>query len=445
MQNHRDASPKAYVVDTNVLVHDPNAIDILREGGNTLFIHWAVIHELDHLKSRPDIGLDARQALRRIEEIRLSGDQSLVLQRKAHFQNIGDLDRKNPDHQIIATAYTLHKDRSNKQVVKLISRDRPVRLLARELGLYAEDYRRDNVEAPKFHLREINVSEKEIDKNNLAFPFDRGEKNHQGIEENQGVVCFSDWDPISGNCEWQRAFAAIRKNDVFKIIPRNISALGLQPFSLNGNGFNWSQAIALAQLLDSDIQLVFLQGGAGSGKTLLALASAIEQRSSYKQIIVARPMVHLEDEDNMGFLPGDAKEKIQPWLRPIMQALSFLKEADDAKHKGTITNMQEKEKIDFLSLDYIRGITIYRDILIVDEAQNLTPHQVKTIITRAGMHTKVIFTGDLGQIDRRRRLDEKSSGLAHAIARMNGHSRVGVTNFKETVRSELAKLAEERL
>lgn len=232
---------------------------------------------------------------------------------------------------------------------------------------------------------------------------------------------------------------------MMKVIDPEINALGVKPFSLNGD-FNWAQMIALYQLLDPSIQLVFLQGGAGTGKTLLALASAIGQRSMCNQIIITRPMIHLEDEDRMGFLPGDYLDKLSPWVIPIRQALHFLK--DDSvsnSHKSVIQNMEETKKLDFLSLDYIRGMSFNRYRLIVDDAQNLTPHQVKTIITRAGMNTKVIFTGDIGQIDRRRRLDEKSSGLTYAMNRMSNHPLVGITTFKETVRSPLAKLAEEVL
>lgn len=441
MKSGEDTGKRVIVADTNIFIHDPKAVDTLREGGNTLCLHWAVILELDNLKNRPDIGIDAREALRRIEEVRLSGDKSLILQRSASFRSLGNLDKRNPDHQIIATAVALKRDRKYPAVV-LVSRDGPVRLLARELGLQVEDYSRGTVETPKFHLQKTNVAAEEIQTSDLTFPFDP--EKHAGITENEGVVCHSDWGFESVKCGWKESFAAIRKGNRFKIISPDINALGVYPFSINGNGPNWSQHIALFQLLDSSIELVFLQGGAGSGKTLLALATAIEQKRQYTQIVVTRPMIHLEDEDRMGFLPGNEYEKMSPWLRPIQQALSFLKRVND-RHKDTIEKMEKEEKIDFVSLDFIRGMTFCKNFLIVDEAQNLTPHQVKTIVTRAGMDAKIIFTGDLGQIDRRRRLDEKSSGLAFAISRMEGQPRVGITTFKETVRSPLASLAEELL
>lgn len=433
----------AIVVDTNVLVHDPSCIEALRENGNILVIPWVVTLELDRLKEKPDIGLDAREATVKIEEIRKHGDDSLIILRNPSFKNLGDLDKKVPDHQIIATAKTLMQ-KGIFENVRLISRDRTVRILARELGLQAEDYSRDQVAMPQYCLKELNVPANRISLTLSTFQCKL--KEEEKIGENEGVVCFSDFDPNSTiKREWGKSFAAVRKGERFQIVSPDINALGLKPFSLNGNGENWYQHIALFQLLDQATELVFLQGGAGSGKTLLALASAIEQRKLYRQIIVTRPMIHLEDEDRMGFLPGDEHQKMSPWLRPIMQALNFLKNLEGRNNKDLIAKLLEEKKIDFESLDYVRGMTYYKTFMIVDEAQNLTPHQVKTIITRAGLNTKLVFTGDLGQIDRRRRLDVKSSGLAHAIARLGNHPRVGVTTFKETVRSPLASLAEERM
>lgn len=433
----------AFVADTNVFVHDPDSIDTLRENGNTLVIPFIVILELDRLKEKPDIGLDAREATRRIEEIRKNGDDSLIIFKNPSFKNLGDLSRNVPDHQIIATAKTLQQEKRFKDI-RLISRDRIVRILARELGIEADDYFRDQVVIPGYSLKELNVHSECISLDSFSFP--HSQYKSEDVRENEGVVCYSNLNSsLNFNGEWGKSFAAIRKGEHFKIIPPNISALGLKPYSLNGNGENWYQYIALAQLLDPTIELVFLQGGAGSGKTLLALASAIEQKKLYHQIIIARPMIHLEDEDRMGFLPGDEHEKMSPWLRPIKQALDFLREFKGCNNKTVIAPLLDNKKIDFVSLDYIRGMTFYKTFMIIDDSQNLTPHQVKTIITRAGMHTKLVFTGDLGQIDRSRRLDEKSSGLAHAIAMMSNHYRVGVTNFKETVRSPLASLAEERM
>lgn len=448
-----DPCAEAIVIDTNVAIHDPESIDVLRnDGSRTLCIPLVVIHELDVLKDKPDIGIDARDALRRIEALTLGGEPSLKIIRNLTFQGLNGLDRKRADHQIIAAANTVIRNMKAKFAsVILVSRDRPVRILAREFGFTAEDYTRDATEIsdnsttlPTFNIQSRNISD------DFSFPYQPPE---DGIDlpQNEGVICFSDWSGDPGTLgasdkKWGAAFTAVRKGDKYKIVQNNIQVMGLKPYSLNGNGPNWHQHIAFSQLLDPNISLIFLQGGAGSGKTLMAMAAAIELRSRYKRILITRPMIHLEDQDKMGFLPGGIEEKTGPWMRPISDALDFLKENTGERNRKIIEDMNEKKKFVTEPLDYIRGMSYYRCILIVDEAQNLTPHQMKTIITRAGEGTKIIFTGDLGQIDLRRRLDRRSSGLAYAINRMVGHEEecrmVAATNFKETVRSPLAKFGE---
>jgi PhoH-like ATPase len=445
---------EAIIIDTNVAIHDPESIDVLRENGRTLFIPLVVIHELDALKDKPDIGIDAREALRRIEELTLGSEKTLRIIKQPYFKGLDGLDKKQADHQVIAAANTVYLKMKEFANVALVSRDRPVRILAREFGFRAEDYTRDETEvsAAAALLPTANVPRGKIS-SDFYFPHECVEDD-LCIPENGGVVCHSDWggyteSSVLGSREWGPAFAAIRKDDRFKIIPSNINAVGLKPYSLNGNGPNWHQYTAFTQLLDPSISLVFLQGGAGSGKTLLAMAAAIEMRSHYRRILITRPMVHLEDQNNMGFLPGDIEDKTGPWMRPIYEAIDYIKEVSGPHTRKIIEEMYEHKKFTTEPLDYIRGMSFYKCLLIVDEAQNLTPHQVKTIITRAGEGTTIIFTGDLGQIDLRRRLDRRSSGLSYAISRMVGNEEecrmVAVTNFKETVRSDLAKFAEKKL
>jgi PhoH-like ATPase len=268
---------------------------------------------------------------------------------------------------------------------------------------------------------------------------------------NDSFVCISDWDGDFKRPENRLApfehFPAIFKGDHFQILNKGIHTFGIAPYSghdLHDEAFNWAQCIAMHLLTSKDISLVFLKGGAGTGKTLLALAAALECRRDYRQILVSRPMVHLEDKDNMGFLPGDVREKMEPWLRPIWQNLSELKSIS-SDNKNIIEKLVSEKKIEIEPLDYIRGTTFWKCILIIDEAQNLTPHQVKTIITRAGEGSKIIFTGDLDQIDRKRRLDKISSGLACSSDRLKNHDIVASISFKKSVRSELAKIAVELL
>lgn len=434
------------VVDTSVLIYDPEAINRLRENGETLYIPFVVFQELDGLKNRPDIGFDVNEVASKIEKIRKAEDRSLVIVSKIRFDGLDILDSRDPDDRIIATAQLVKNDLGKwHNKVRLISRDKLLRLKARELlrGVEVEDYEKDvSSEANPSLIKEINVTKEQLreDKNGNFF-FYHDVNKYGEIGENEGVICYSD---VFTDGEWVKSFVAIKKGEFLKVIPKEISAFGISPLSCNGDGPNWEQYLAMDQLLCQDIKLVFLQGGAGTGKTLLAIASGLEQMRQYRQIVITRPMVHLEDEDNVGYLKGDLEAKMAPWLKPIYQSLSFLGEKDE-KNAKIIKDKLEKQKIIFESLDYIRGTTYRKTFLIIDEAQNLTPHQFKTIITRSGEGTKLVFTGDIGQIDRRRRLNAKSNGLTYSIGRLRGHFMVGVTVFSKTVRSLLADLAERLL
>lgn len=475
---------KALVIDDEVPVFNPESIDKLRGGGNSLIIPWAALLELNQRRNKPETRWDADVAAIRIETICKQGDKSLRIFQPPSFTDLSGLDKRVAKHHVIATALELKSEmqkkrgkRKNKfeidfEAVEIVSRDPITRILAGVFGIVAKDYLSDQVPVREYHTQEIRVSASCISHQGTFSYRDEFEKKAK-IAQNEGVICNSDYYTPG---EFQNSLAAIRKGNIFKIIPMNIHAAGLSPYSLNGNGPNWHQYIAFEQLLDPTIELVFLQGGTGAGKTLLALASAIEQEHRYWRTVITRPMVPLEDEDRMGFLPGTVDEKMAPWLWPIRQNLDFLKRTQKKNGEGEIgktnnnivasgrrkgkknnrnsgnasagkekTGTAKDYKIEFVPLDYIRGSTHHKTLLIVDDAQNLTPHQAKSIITRAGEGAKFIFTGDLGQIDRRKRLDERSSGLAYGIETMNGVPTTGVTTFKETVRSHLASLAEERM
>lgn len=435
------------VVDTSTLVHDPSCLTYLMQKGVTACIPWKVLEELDGLKGRPDIGYDAREAIRNIEELRQANHPGLMIAKKMTWEKISFLDPKISDHHILSTANGLMDSYSR---VSIVSKDSMMRIKARELGFEAEDYYRNQAEKNTDDvLPRIKVPAGAI--NTETFTFDYNRKKHGDIPLNSGVVCVSDWSgdmkrPEERTDEGEH-FAAVRHNGYFQIISKNIQAFGIKPYSgpeTDNPLVNWPQYIALYLLTNPAISLIFLEGGAGTGKTLLALAAALSMKSQYRQILVSRPMVHLEDRDNMGFLPGDVHEKMGPWLRPIWQNLSILKEMDP-KNKDLIDKLVLEKKIEIEPLDYIRGTTFWKCLLIIDEAQNLTPHQVKTIITRAGESSKIIFTGDLDQIDRRRRLDKISSGLAYASSRLQGQEIVASIKFKTSVRSELAKIGVELL
>ncbi|GAB6094468.1 PhoH family protein [Desulfatiferula olefinivorans] len=435
------------VVDTSTLVHDPSCLNYLMQKGVTACIPWKVLEELDGLKGRPDIGFDAREAIRNIEELRQGHHPNLMIAQRITWDESPFLDPKTNDHHILSTAVAL-KEKFKK--VAIVSKDSMMRIKARELNVEAEDYYRNQAERNNEEvLPRIVVPPDIINTQNFTFAYD--EKAHGDIPLNSGVVCVSTWTgdmkrPDERDSEGEH-FVAVRHNGYFQIVNKNIQAFGIRPYSgpeVNSPVVNWPQHIALYLLTNPAISLIFLEGGAGTGKTLLALAAAMAVRSRYRQILVSRPMVHLEDMDNMGFLPGDIREKMGPWLRPIWQNLSVLKEIDP-KNKELIEKMIAEKKIEIEPLDYIRGTTFWKCLLIIDEAQNLTPHQIKTIITRAGEGSKIIFTGDLDQIDRRRRLDKISSGLAYASGRLQGQEIVASIKFKTSVRSELAKIGVELL
>jgi len=483
----------AVIVDTNILIHDPDSIDTLREGGaNTLFVPWMVWMELDKLKTKPDVGVDARECIRRIEKIRMTDDPTLIIWKATHFKGIKFLSKDNSDHQIIAAAISIKKhfakEKERKfEKFKFLSRDTFVRATAREIdnnGLLVETYNHDRVEVDNTRkLRHVNVTEEDFYTDDVLI---YRPEVFGVLDENEGVVCR--YENADNEAE---SLAAIRKDCYLHIIPENISAFGISPKPLESGETNWSQYVAFKQLLDPKIRLVFLEGGAGTGKTLLALACALEQRKYYTQIALTRPMVHLENDDKMGFLPGKISEKMDPWLRPLWMSLQFLGEnhqsyesknktkkdepkkvralksekriarkakkeekmevesfnGHDSKKKSVIEDMKEKGKIIIEPLDFIRGMSYPgRIYLILDEGQNTSPHVIKTIITRAGEGTKMVITGDLSQIDIKW-LDKNSSGLANAMVGMRNSPLVGTTCFEDSdsVRSPLAKLALDRL
>ncbi|MFO7752576.1 MAG: PhoH family protein [Desulfobacteraceae bacterium] len=441
---------RVVILDTSTLVHDPMCMDYLIDNRVQACIPWVVLEELDGLKRRADVGFDAREAIRNLEKLGQNKSPYLKIVKELEWAGLEVLDRRNNDHKIIAAA---NRVRSEFENVKVVSKDSMMRIKVRELGFEAQDYYRDQAESQNGReLPRIEVEVDDIDKTDFTFPFIPEE--HGEIDINEGVVCISEWAgdfkrPEKTGARDER-FAAVRIDDArFRIVPNNIQAFGIRPYTdpekqEDNPGRNWPQSIALFQLTRADTALIFLEGGAGTGKTLLALAAALEQRRHYRQILITRPMVHLEDTDNMGYLPGDVREKMDPWLRPIWQNLSILKDLDQDNSRLIEKLLQEK-KIDIEPLDYIRGTTFWKCLLIIDEAQNLTPHQMKTIITRAGMGTRIVFTGDLDQIDRKRRLDKVSSGLAYAISRLGGQKIVASVKFEVSVRSELAKIGVELL
>ena len=517
------------VVDTNVLIQDPESLDILRAAGdNILVVPGVVLEELDNLKNEPGVGIEAREASRRIEalqeeEAHLSDEQkSLKIFYQENWSGLEILPHDKVDYRILANFNSFLREEAEPadQVkhfdkFKLISKDRNLRIVAREflsnkmVAVAVEDYYQDQSKGDlSSELIVINVPGKIIkcdDKDNKYwFELKDLSQVDQDKVDNlafcSGILCRSDWDgcftknragkykdDVLKNCagSFSESFAAIYYGDVFTVVDKEIKASNLGQYTINGNGPNWHQIIALQQLLDPDIAAVFLQGGAGTGKTLLAMAAALEQDSIYDSIIVTRSQVPSDGKDRNGFLPGNIAKKLDPWLKPTYQAVDLIRKAQsrhsvgnhfqdgiyslNEKFRGNKNSVQnnvdkfdkleklkEEERFIIQPLDYIRGQSIVKSFVVVDEAQNLTPREVKTIVTRVGQGTKIVFTGDLTQIDHPY-LDRKSSGLAYAIERMSnkenildpdleyGPTIVAYTNFKESVRSPLARYAEKVL
>lgn len=437
-------SKKIYVLDTSVIIHDHNSIHNFEE--NDVVIPITVLEELDNFKKGNDTkNYEAREFTRIID--RLSAEYTLQdwiplnENKNSRFKIILTADHpkldaekvfgdKKADHKILNAALSLQENEKGREVI-LVTKDINLRLKAKALSLSAEDYETGKVK----DLGSIFSGKMQINNLDSAVIKDIYEKGY--IED----YSFMEKQRINNHfyiLKNGKASSLAFYNPVIDRIERveKVAAFGIKPK-------NAEQAFALHAILNPDIKLVTMQGVAGTGKTLLALAGAIEQKRNFKQIILARPIVPLSNKD-LGFLPGDVKEKIGPYMEPLFDNLKYIKNQFDEADKRykQITEMQNAEKIVITPLAYIRGRSLSDVIFIVDEAQNLTPHEVKTIITRAGENTKIIFTGDIHQIDTPY-LDEQSNGLSYLIDRLQGNKLFAHITLEKGERSELANVANE--
>lgn len=457
-------------VDTNVIT-DPNSVDELRKGGNLLCISLTTIKELDKIKVYPEISFGVRETIRKIDALLAANDPSLMIVKNMNFTGF-DFDKNHPDHKIIASLNWVlfhfkkkHKPFVGYDKIKMISNDNVVRILARTIDekneLIVEPYLKIRLEIKQKDLstKSVLVRADDVDtirgvKRCYEFP---AKGTLKRIPNGESVIVRSDFNPQSGQTTDKiiERFAAIRVGDKFSIIDSEINASGIR--AMHNGHKNWEQVIAINYLLDPDIDLVILQGGAGTGKTLLALAAGmhLKQAGKYSRIVISRPTIPLDKQQQLGFLPGGLDEKMVNWLGPIFENLFLIlynNKKDKKEEAGNVEDERYIESIETLSkhfiryeaLDYIRGKGFRRVVYIIDEAQNLTQHQIKTILTRAGKGAKFILTGDLSQIDNED-LDRNTSGLAYAIKRMRGMEHVAVVNLKETLRSRLASIAEKVL
>ena len=439
-------SKKIFVLDTSVILYDHDAINNFHE--HDVAIPVQVLEELDNFKSGNDTrNFEARSFIRLIDLaskqkiisdwIALappnSGKFKVLLNEKPSKTDAEDIYGKGKtDHKILNAALSLKEEYPGSKVI-LVSKDICLRLKAKALNLNAEDYETGkikNVEelyAGKTELYnfpeaiiDLVKKEKLVDVSKIDLPAKDG--NHFFLLKNKRKMANVFYN------HGLKTISSVSTEPIFKIKPKNIE-----------------QAFAINALLNPDIKLVSIQGNAGTGKTLLALASALEQRRDFRQIYITRPIVSLSNKD-IGFLPGDAKSKTDPFMAPIWDNLRFIKEQfnGDDKMVAKIDELISTEKIAIAPLAFIRGRTLTKIFFIIDEAQNLTPHEVKTIISRAGEHTKIVFTGDIYQIDTPY-LDSESNGLSYLIENAKNHPLYAHITLHKGERSELANLANELL
>lgn len=446
MPRKKKSTKKIYVLDTSVIIHDHNSF--LNFEDNDIAIPITVLEELDNFKRGNDTkNFEAREFTRIVDKlseghtlqdwIPLANNKTsffkIVFSHQGLKQNAEKIfDDKKGDHKILNAALSLQEEEKDGKVI-LVTKDINLRIKAKALNLPAEDYITGRVkDVSDLYLGKEKVEDlpseviKEIYKKgyleDYSFLGKNLPNNHFYILKNGKSSSLAFYNPIENRLD------RVEKINAYGIVPRNAE-----------------QAFALHAILNPEIKLVTVQGVAGTGKTLLALAGAIEQRRNFKQIILARPIVPLSNKD-IGYLPGDIKEKINPYMEPLWDNLKFIKNQFgemDKKHKQ-ILEMQKNEKIVITPLAYIRGRSLSDIIFIVDEAQNLTPHEVKTIISRAGENTKMIFTGDVNQIDTPY-LDEHSNGLSYLIDRVKGNKLYAHVALEKGERSELANVANELL
>ena len=439
--------PKIFVLDTNVILHDHKAIRKFRD--NKLVIPVAVIEEIDKCKKGTDtLSYNARGFMRDLDNITAGknfGKGGLPIGKNLGWIKVEPnhpFDEEHAeffkddtaDHRILATAMWV-REFNPCTFVALVSKDINLRMKAKAIGMAVQDYLTDRVQEDRIEEAQREVQTMELDGivlQELAYgpdnsvQWDRVLKVHPRANQmfrfgwkggRDEVVCARYDEP-------RDRIVLVKSREAYGIRPRNDE-----------------QKFALDALLNPKVQLVSLTGGAGTGKTLLALAAALEQEHDYEQIYLSRPTVVLGNQD-LGYLPGDQKQKMSPFLQPLMDNLNVIKHQfrPTSREAQRIDSILTQEKLIIEPLAYIRGRSLGKCFFIIDEAQNLTPHEMKTIITRAGEGTKMVFTGDIFQIDQPY-LDQWSNGLTHLGEKLYGQAIFQHVFLRKGERSELSELA----
>lgn len=444
----KGSEKKIFVLDTSVILFSHDSIMNFAE--HDIGIPITVLEELDNFKKGNDtINFEAREFARLLDGlakdhmlqdwIPLNGSTRGKFKVLMHSdvepkydaeKVFGD--RKN-DHKILNATLRLKKEEKGRKVI-LVSKDINLRLKAKSLDILSEDYETGKIKdaselvTGKYEINKVSATtidalykKGEVDPKKVSKSYEF-QNNGYYILKSPKNSALSFYNPVT------EKVGHVEKKTVYNIKPRNAE-----------------QAFAIHCMMNPDVRLAAITGMAGTGKTLLALACALEQKREFKQIYLARPIVPLSNKD-IGYLPGDIKSKLNPYMEPLWDNLKFIqnhyKETD--KEYKRLTDMVNQEKLLITPLAYIRGRSLSNIYFIVDEAQNLTPHEVKTIITRAGENTKIVFTGDIHQIDTPY-LDSQSNGLSYLVDRLQGQELFANINLEKGERSELANLANELL
>ena len=431
---------KVFVLDTSVVLYDATALHNFQE--HDVALPMTILEELDNFKKGNSvINLQARAFMRELDRLSESADirhwTPINGDAKGRFRIVSDdatgsrLDSafagKKNDHRILGAARFLADSEPDRMVV-LVSKDINLRVKARGLGLIAEDYetvRIRDVQHLYKGVAEVEVADAEIDR--LYEQHSLPAADILDLEPTANQYLILKGASKSGLAYFNplvRTLEQVSKRVAYGITPRNAE-----------------QTFALHAITRSEIPLVTLTGAAGTGKTLIALAGALDQRRQFRQVYLTRPIVPLSNKD-IGYLPGDIQSKIGPYMQPLWDNLAHIKNRFNSAQQEhrQIDEMVQSEKLHVLPLAYIRGRSLTRIIFVVDEAQNLTPHEVKTVITRAGEGTKILFTGDIFQIDTPY-LDANSNGLSYLIDRLKDNPLYAHVNLEKGERSQLANLA----
>lgn len=440
---------KIFVLDTSVLLVDPSSFR--KFGENDVIIPLDVISELDGIKKYNDsVGVNARTTVKLLDEVfsdeifesgvslgQNKGSLFMYSLKELNQEVKKTLKDDTVDHRIISVALNLKQKRGQNKEVVVVSNDTNLRFKSSSFGLASEFYQNDRIESiddlyKGIYYLEDSTLDEFIDSlyQKRAISLNKIPNIAQlSLSQNQFLVIKSNTKSILCNIKGNEV-CVIQKKEIYgRINPRNAE-----------------QTLAIDALLDKDLNLITLNGPAGTGKTLLAIGAALSQIKEYDQIFISRPIVPMSNKD-LGFLPGDIASKISPYMQPLYDNIKFLKQANggDQKKKSTkIDEMIENGTISLEALAYIRGRTLPKILFIVDEAQNLTPSEIKTIITRMGEGSKIIFTGDIYQIDHPY-LDAYSNGLTYLIEKAKDYDKAAHISLEKGERSELSEWAAKNL